>query len=129
MKKLCILLLSICLTISFCISVNTNDTIVGTQNYNIIFAEDSCFSEQEQEEIKKLIIGDTSDAVATYNLLCTLFGHTNQTEYVTAIRHKEYDAEPRCIEEIYEVEVCTRCSEVKTKLISQSSTFCCPEEN
>lgn len=129
MKKLCVLLLSICLLISFCTSVNANDTITGNSNYTVIFAEDSRFDEHEQEQIKKLLTGDTTNDIATYNLLCTLFGHNYQTEFVTAIQHKVYDAEPRCIEEIYELEICTRCSDMKSDLISRSSIFCCPEEN
>lgn len=129
MKKLCILLLSICLMISFCLSVNANDTITGNSNYTVIFAEDSCFNEQEQEQIKNFLTGDTTGAASTYNLLCTLFGHKYQTEYITGIRHEVYADEPRCIEEVYELEICTRCSDMKSTMIAQSSIFCCPEEN
>lgn len=127
MKKLGILLLSACLMVCFCLSANANDTVTGNSSYTVIFMEDSCFNEHEQEYIENLLTGNPSDDVATYNLLCTLFGHTNQTEYVTAIRHRVYDAEPRCIEEFYEVEVCTRCSDVKTKLLSRTPIFCCSE--
>ena len=127
MKKLCILLLSTCLMVSFCFSVNANDTVTGNSEYTVVFAENSSFDEHQQEYIENILTGNPSNDVATYNLLCTLFGHTNQTEYVTAIRHRVYDTEPRCIEEFYEVEVCTRCSDVKTKLLSRTPTFCCPE--
>lgn len=129
MKKLCILLLNICLMISFCISANANDAITESANYTVIFAEDSCFNEHEQEQIIKYLSGEATNDANTYNLLCTLFGHKYQTEFVTAIRHKVYDAEPRCIEEVYELEICTRCSDMKSTMIAQSNAFCCPEED
>jgi len=115
--------------ISFCLSVNANDTITGNSDYTVIFAEDSCFDEHEKEQIIKHLTDSATNGATTYNLLCTLFGHNYQTEFVSGVRHKVYDAAPRCIEEVYELQICTRCSDVQSNLISYSSIFCCPEEN
>ena len=126
MKKIYSFLLSVCLIISFCVSANANDTITGNSDYTVIFAEDSCFGEYEQEQIIKHLTGVATNDATTYNLWCTLFGHNYQTEFVTGVRHKVYEDEPRCIEEVYELQICTRCSDVQSDLISYSSIFCCP---
>ena len=64
----------------------------------------------------------------TYGLWCTLFGHSYESHMASKITHCVYDTAPRCLEENYEVQVCTRCEDTVSELISSYYIFCCPEE-
>ncbi|MBE6542262.1 MAG: hypothetical protein E7672_07435 [Ruminococcaceae bacterium] len=95
-----------------------------TYEKEVIFEEDSIFTEAEKEIIIASVNGEHIEHT-TYGLKCVLFGHTYKTEIVTVITHKERDARPRCLEEIFEWEICEECSDRQTTLIGQSFIDCC----
>ena len=90
----------------------------------IIFSDNSEFTEAEKEHIKLFLTSGCSDS-DTYGLKCTLFGHTYKTEYVTAITHKVFATSPRCLREIYETNICEDCSDTQSVLISSTMITCC----
>lgn len=130
MKKIIALTFAMILTLSFCMSVSASN-IESTYMYGdleIVFAEDSAFSDEMKEVIVGYIInGD--DGATTYNLLCTLFGHKETVELVGTISHKVDPKDPRCLRQTWEVTGCTRCEEaLGMELLGETYITCCPED-
>lgn len=63
--------------------------------------------------------------IATYGLMCTLFGHKLESSVITAITHKARATDPRCLRERYNTEVCSRCDYTNSVLISSEYISCC----
>ena len=128
MKKIIALVLAMILTLSFCVTVSATD-VKNTYCYEdieIIFAEDSIFSEEMKLHIADYIVNG-EDGVATYNLLCTLFGHKETVESVTTISHKVRSTNPRCLQQIWEIHACTRCNEALDQIVlGEAYISCCP---
>lgn len=130
MKKIIAFVLSMIMTLSFCLSVSAAD-VNNTYYYGdieIIFAEDSTLSEEMKPKIADYVVnGD--DGTSTYNLLCTLFGHKETTELIATISHKVSPTHPRCLRQTWEVTGCTRCEEaLGMVLLSESYITCCEED-
>ena len=124
MKKFCTI---ICLSIGLVLMLTT--AVVAYQTYSsddvqVVFAENSVFTVLEKEMIEKHFCGD-ADNGETYGLRCTLFGHDYKTEYVDVIRHKIRSTRPRCIDDLYKVQICTVCSDTVSTLVSSQSIDCC----
>ena len=130
MKKTIAFALAITLCLSFCMYVSASDAgyIYSYGDIEIVFAENSSFSEEmKQHTVEYIVNGD--DGVATYNLLCTLFGHKEEVESVITISHKVSSYDPRCLRETWEVHACSRCNEALDMIeIGRSYITCCPEE-
>ena len=90
----------------------------------VIFKQDSVFSDEEKQLIIQSFSNDTTKA-QPYSLKCTLFGHDYKSEVVEAIRHKVRPDKPRCIKETYEVKVCSVCSDTVSTLLSSKFIDCC----
>ena len=65
------------------------------------------------------------DGAAAYGLTCTLFGHKIESSVVTAVTHKAKATDPRCLEETFNVETCSRCDYTNKTLISSYYISCC----
>ena len=96
-------------------------------NVTVIFDENSTLDEQTQKAIAEYLVYG-GEQPTTYGLWCTLFGHSYETQTVITITHCVYDTEPRCLKEIYDVDVCTRCEHTVSELIGSAYITCCPEE-
>lgn len=96
----------------------------ANHDIEVIFQEDTVFTEYEKDAIIASFVNN-GNVSSTYGLSCTLFGHKYQTEYVTVIEHKVRTNDPRCQEYIYETDVCSKCSDVVSTLISSSAISCC----
>ena len=61
------------------------------------------------------------------SLLCTLFGHSLSTTYVNEVTHNVYPTSPKCVDNLYKCEYCTRssCDYINTTLISSVRTSAC----
>ena len=90
----------------------------------IIFNNNSVFTEDEKNVITATLTSE-HNTYDVYGLKCTLFGHTYKTEYVTAITHKVFATNPRCLREIYETQICEDCSDTQSRLISSDLITCC----
>lgn len=63
--------------------------------------------------------GDNQD-----NILCTLFGHKLTETTTTVVTHHVYANAPRCLEEDYNLSVCSRCDYVNQELIASHRIYC-----
>lgn len=90
---------------------------------------DFIFSETASDEFRAKFIADyfntEIDNSTTYGLTCTLFGHKLESSYVTTITHKVNSSDPRCKENTYFSEACTRCDYTNSTLISTAYISCC----
>ena len=90
----------------------------------VIFEENSIFTEAEKESIIATVNGEERQHTA-YGLKCVLFGHTYKTEEVAVITHKKRDTQPRCLEEVFEWSICEDCSDRQTTLLYEDYIVCC----
>ena len=122
-----------CIAFSFSFSANViseSEIHYQEKDVTVIFDAKSVLStDQKQFIADKIVSGEpiVDDGVSTY-AWCWLTGHDIISECVTVIEHKVYDEIPRCIENIYDVESCTKCNHMDYTLINTSPIFCCPEE-
>lgn len=92
----------------------------------VIFDENSIFTEEEKQIIEASFLenGD-GNPTTPYGVMCTLFGHDYKTETITIIRHKVYANAPRCVKELYDTKICSRCSDTNSTLIDSWTIDCC----
>lgn len=90
---------------------------------------DFIFSAATSEDFRSKFIADymnpADNDVATYGLTCTLFGHDIESTYVTTVTHKASSSDPRCKQERYLCETCTRCDYTNSTLVSTTYISCC----
>ncbi len=128
MKKIIIVVLSIVMLLSFCISTSANEengNIYHIGEKTVIFEVNSDFTVKQQEAIA-LFVANPEYGVAKANVLCSLFGHKYTTELAHVITHEYFPTAPRCKQETFEVTYCTRCDESSMLLIGTSLISCCP---
>lgn len=81
-------------------------------------------SEEMKERIIAHFIGEESPSSSTYSL-CDLLGHKIEYTTSTRVTHKARTTAPRCLQQVYIVEVCTRCDYTTSYLDSQEYIYCC----
>ncbi len=118
--------LSICL----CVIILSIPMLAMTSSHNesditVIFKDDSSFTAQEKELIIQSFTEGNPSQMQPHGLYCLLFGHDYKSEVITVIRHKVNPAPPRCMKDYYNVQVCTRCSDTISTLISSVPIDCC----
>ncbi len=127
MKKLISLILAILLITTLCFSTSATNETDYTYNFGektIVFNSSTTFTKAQREKIANILNG-TGNETEVANLLC-IFGHNYNVDHVTTITHCASATAPRCLEEIYEVSVCTRCNQTITEKITSSYIYCCP---
>ena len=127
-KKILVILTATMLLFAMCIntSATANQYIYEIDNKTIIFDSNTSLDETARINIvNHLVYGDTD--VATYGLMCTLFGHKYESSVVTAITHRVADTDPRCLQEMFEVQTCSRCEDTVVERINYHYISCCPE--
>lgn len=128
-KSVLSIIVAILMAFAMCFTTSaiTGDYIYEFEHATVFFNEDTTLNEQVRQTVaEQLVYG--KDSSTTYGLWCTLFGHSYELHAATKITHCVYDTEPRCLEEIYEVQVCSRCEDTVTELIGSAYITCCPEE-
>ncbi len=128
MKKIITLFLTIAMLLCFCFSASANEEIGNTYqigNTTIIFEIESAFTAEQQQAIAEYV-ANPEYGIAKANVLCSLFGHKNTTELVTAVTHNASPTEPKCKQETFEVTYCSRCDESTMVLVNVSYISCCP---
>ena len=87
------------------------------------------FNSNTSDEFRSRFIAEylnpVDDGAETYGLTCTLFGHKLETNVLTVVTHKKRTTDPRCLEETYNVETCSRCEYSNKTLISSRYISCC----
>ncbi|MBQ9112235.1 MAG: hypothetical protein IJY08_01490 [Clostridia bacterium] len=127
MKKTLTLIISIiiCISICFCISVSANSNPIIIENTEVFFEETCNLSNDAKQQIAEEIVYG-SPSVSTYGLSCTIFGHDCTIELVTTITHYAQNTYPKCLQETWEVETCTKCGESITQTrVNYKYIDCC----
>ena len=129
MKKILIVFIALLLVCSFTSpSFATAEEIyvynLGT--VTVIFDENDTWDAATREAIAHRLVYGDEDADTTYNLLCNLFGHKYETKGVTAITHCVQSSQPRCLEEIFDLSLCSRCGDQVTERVGFCYIYCCP---
>lgn len=128
MKKIISLILVIVsifsvMSISVCAEGTEENTITVTVN-DVEFV----FDADTTEDFRNKFIAhyfDHNDGAATYGLTCTLFGHKIESSVVTAVTHKVRATDPRCLQERFNVETCSRCDYTNKTKLSSAYISCC----
>ena len=97
---------------------------IGT--VTVIFDENDTWDAATREAIAHRLVYGDEDAGTTYNLLCSLFGHKYETKGVTAITHCVQSSQPRCLEEVFDLSLCSRCGDQLTERTGFRYIYCCP---
>ena len=102
----------------------TENTITVTVN-EVEFIFDAETSEDFRNKAIAHYFNHDDDGAAAYGLTCTLFGHKLESSVITAITHKVRTTSPRCLEETYNVETCSRCDYTNSTLLDSIYIVCC----
>ena len=96
----------------------------GTEYVEVVFDDETDLSEAKKTLIINHLLG-LDPGVSPYNLLC-IFGHDKTSRAVIVTKHNFYQTDPKCLEQIYEVEFCKRenCDYMVETLLSTMRTSC-----
>lgn len=101
---------------------NENTVTVTVNEVKFVFDADTT------EDFRNKFIAhyfNYDDEASTYGLMCTLFGHKLESSVVTTITHKAKSSAPRCLQERFNVEACTRCDYTNSTLLNSTYISCC----
>lgn len=82
-------------------------------------------SPETEERIIAHFHGTELPVAQTRGVTCTLFGHKLDEGTTTTITHKARTTAPRCLEETYSYEICTRCDYAEYTLLGSVYIYCC----
>ena len=122
----CILLCAV-LALNICAETCTTYTF-DYHDENITVNVESSLDEKGCKKIADYVVYGKDDAEIKTISFCWLFGHDLSTSTVTVIKHKVSPTSPRCLEEIHEVTICSKCDYMEDKIISSVYIPCHPEE-
>lgn len=132
MKKTISFIVATFVIIMFCFSpigAGNKSNVYFFGNIEIIFDELSQFDAETKNIIISHLLSDDSNGDRNgintpENIICDIFGHNYTTETVITITHNVRETQPTCLEETYDVSVCSRCNYVESNLISQIYIYC-----
>jgi len=110
-------------------SAGGNTFVFADENKEVVFEETSSLTVEEQRIVaERLIYGAPEDDGASTYAWCWLTGHDYKYDVVSIIYHEQYPESPRCRQDTYDVETCTKCDHLQEELIGVAYIVCCPEE-
>ena len=128
MKKIFALIMTIALVfgvISISASAEeTSENIIINDGQTVFIFENGLSSEMQNRFIADYYNLD-DDGAETYGLTCTLLGHKLESTTAITITHKVRTTAPRCLEEYFDFEACSRCDYSNSTLISSVYISCC----
>ena len=130
MKRTILILLVIICMLSLCFhtsALESNSNTIVLDNMSIIISADSSLTNEQIDQIINYFSAEPVD-IQTYGLICNIFGHKNTTEIVTTITHRVNNSVPRCLNEVWELNICSRCENVDGTVINSYYIDCCPED-
>ena len=104
---------------------DTAEETVAVTEGDTVFIFDSETSEEFRSKFIADFLNPVDDGTETYGLTCTLFGHKLESSVVKVVTHKKSATAPRCLEETFNVEACSRCDYTNKTLISSFYISCC----
>lgn len=130
MKKTLVCLLALFLICTFSLSAlaaSEETYIYEIGNVTVIFDDTNTLDPASRAAVaQKLVNGDNN--VATYGFLCALLNHDYEETGVTTITHCAQPEQPRCLEEYFIVQVCSRCEDTIVERIGYGYITCCPND-
>ena len=130
MKKLLVSLLALLLISTFSFTAFAEDKESYTyefENVTVTFDETNTFDNATRETVAyKLVNGD--EGATTYGFLCALLNHDYEEASVTTVTHCVEPDQPRCLEEYFIVQVCSRCEDTVVERIGYGYIICCPND-
>ena len=129
MKKIIALIMAVVsvfsvMTISaYAQNIEEETVTVTVENTDLIFNSNT--TEEFRSKFIASYLNPVDDGAETYGLTCTLFGHNLESSIVTSVTHKVRTTAPKCLQEKYNVETCTRCDYTNKTLISSTYISCC----
>ena len=126
MKKVISLILSLCFILSLGVITASAEEAIENEEITIIIHNEN-ISEETKEKLIAFYSDPESydDTASTYGLTCTLFGHKIESSSVTSVTHKARSTAPRCLQQTYDYEACTRCDYENSTLIGSRYIYCC----
>ena len=133
MKKFRLLIIPVLIVM---LSVNVLALTAGNGVYEfpdeqkvVTFEDNSALTEEQQQMVaERLVYGAPEDDGASTYAWCWLTGHDYTYDMVAVITHKVYPDSPRCYEETYNIETCTKCDHFSEEYLGGVYVVCCPEE-
>lgn len=129
MKKITSLLMAVLMAFSVmsipASAENVAETTVVVTVNGIDFIFDSATSEEFRSKFIEDYFNHDNDGAAVYGLTCTLFGHDFESSVVTTVTHNARTSDPKCLQETYSVETCTRCDYSAKTLVESRYISCC----
>ena len=126
-KNLSAILIALILLINtFIIPTSAKEPPENILNVEIIINDE--VSAKPKEKIERYFAtGEppTNDGTSVYGLTCTLLGHKLENTSVSTITHKVRATAPRCKEETYIYQACTRCDYENATLVKTEYIYCC----
>lgn len=129
MKKIIALIMAVVsvfsvMTISaYAQNIEEETVTVTVENTDFIFNSNT--TEEFRSKFIASYLNPVDDGAETYGLTCTLFGHNLESSIVTSVTHNVRTTAPKCLQEKYNVETCTRCDYTNKTLISSTYISCC----
>ena len=77
---------------------------------------------------ERLVYGAAEDDGTSTYAWCWLIGHNYTYGAVSVITHKKALYHPRCYQQTYNVETCTRCDHMSEEYLGAVYIVCCPED-
>ena len=128
MKRIISLMSIVCLLMcGFSMSSSASENNTFIYDNKEITVENTELSYEEMKAIADAVAGvESENNVNARGILC-IFGHKLTTSSVTEITHNAYTTTPKCIENKYLVESCTResCDYINETLISSMRIATC----
>jgi len=98
-------------------------------NKVVTFEDNSALTEEQQQMVaERLVYGAPEDDGASTYAWCWLTGHDYTYDVVIVTTHKMRADSPRCYEESYNIETCTKCDHFREEFLTGVYVVCCPEE-
>ena len=129
MKKIFVAVMALLLVCTFSVVsfAATEETYVyNLGSVTVVFDETDTWDASVRESIARRLVYGEDESIATYNLLCNIFGHKYETKSVTTITHCVQTEAPRCLEEHFDISLCSRCEDQLTERTGFRYIFCCP---
>lgn len=112
------------MSITACAEESKENTVTVTVN-GVEFVFDANTTEDFRNKFIAHYFSHNDENAATYGLTCTLLGHKLESSIARTITHKARATAPRCLQETYNIEVCTRCDYTNSTLLSRAYISCC----
>ncbi len=114
-------------TFAFAVNAEPVDALAHVhEDDEIVVVFEAGASEIAKAKVTAHFTGEDEGTASPAGILCSLAGHKIETGACTTITHKRRSSAPRCLEEYFNYEVCTRCDDYANfTLLGSKYIYCC----